>query len=124
MNAEVSAMHPATYASPTPAAIQELLDGDGHFTPAHAQTEIAGARGEPQTPCDDLESTFALPPPVAWPRLAADPAVIHHPSRANPDAETGYDIAGLSVHNAYHLGQITLLRRMLGAWPPAGRDDW
>jgi uncharacterized damage-inducible protein DinB len=27
------------------------------------------------------------------------------------------------VHNAYHLGQVALLRRMLGAWPPAGGGD-
>ncbi len=27
-----------------------------------------------------------------------------------------------AVHNAYHLGQIVLLRRELGAWPPAGYD--
>ncbi len=24
------------------------------------------------------------------------------------------------VHNSYHLGQIALLRRSLGAWPPPG----
>jgi uncharacterized damage-inducible protein DinB len=26
----------------------------------------------------------------------------------------------IAVHNAHHLGQIILLRRMLGAWPPEG----
>ncbi|HVT60905.1 MAG TPA: DinB family protein [Thermoanaerobaculia bacterium] len=26
----------------------------------------------------------------------------------------------LADHNAYHLGQIVQLRRLLGAWPPAG----
>jgi uncharacterized damage-inducible protein DinB len=29
------------------------------------------------------------------------------------------------VHNSYHLGQIALLRRALGAWPrPGGGDSW
>ena len=29
------------------------------------------------------------------------------------------------AHNSYHLGQIALLRRALGAWPPrAGGDSW
>jgi uncharacterized damage-inducible protein DinB len=29
------------------------------------------------------------------------------------------------VHNSYHLGQIALLRRTLGAWPPrSGGDTW
>jgi uncharacterized damage-inducible protein DinB len=26
----------------------------------------------------------------------------------------------IAVHNAHHLGQIILLRRMMGAWPPEG----
>jgi uncharacterized damage-inducible protein DinB len=29
------------------------------------------------------------------------------------------------AHNSYHIGQIAMLRRMLGAWPPkAGGDTW
>ena len=29
------------------------------------------------------------------------------------------------VHNSYHVGQIAMLRRMLGLWPPrAGGDTW
>jgi uncharacterized damage-inducible protein DinB len=29
------------------------------------------------------------------------------------------------VHNSYHVGQIAMLRRALGAWPPsAGGDTW
>jgi uncharacterized damage-inducible protein DinB len=27
------------------------------------------------------------------------------------------------AHNSYHTGQIALLRRMLGAWPPTGGGD-
>lgn len=27
------------------------------------------------------------------------------------------------VHNAHHLGQVVLLRRLLGAWPPPGGGD-
>jgi uncharacterized damage-inducible protein DinB len=31
----------------------------------------------------------------------------------------------ISSHNSYHLGQIVLIRRMLGAWPPpSGGDTW
>ena len=34
-------------------------------------------------------------------------------------------IAATASHNSYHLGQIVLLRRMLGAWPPpTGGDSW
>lgn len=29
------------------------------------------------------------------------------------------------AHNSYHIGQIAMIRRMLGAWPPrAGGDSW
>jgi uncharacterized damage-inducible protein DinB len=27
------------------------------------------------------------------------------------------------VHNSYHVGQIAMIRRMLGAWPPRGGGD-
>jgi len=27
------------------------------------------------------------------------------------------------VHNSYHVGQIAMLRRMFGAWPPRGGGD-
>jgi uncharacterized damage-inducible protein DinB len=31
----------------------------------------------------------------------------------------------MAVHNSYHVGQIALIRRMLGAWPPRqGGDTW
>jgi len=29
------------------------------------------------------------------------------------------------VHNSYHIGQVAMLRRTLGAWPPqGGGDSW
>jgi uncharacterized damage-inducible protein DinB len=29
------------------------------------------------------------------------------------------------AHNSYHVGQIAMIRRALGAWPPrAGGDTW
>lgn len=31
----------------------------------------------------------------------------------------------MAIHNSYHVGQIALIRRVLGAWPPkAGGDTW
>jgi hypothetical protein len=44
-------------------------------------------------------------------------------SRPLKDDETvGDRIRWTAMHNAYHCGQIVLLRRMLGAWPPAGEE--
>ena len=32
---------------------------------------------------------------------------------------------GLAIHNAYHLGQIVQLRKIVGSWPPpGGGDSW
>ena len=28
-----------------------------------------------------------------------------------------------AVHNSYHVGQIAMIRRALGAWPPQGGGD-
>ncbi len=52
-----------------------------------------------------------LDPPVEFPPLA-------HYTVADVVVHVG-------VHNAHHLGQIVLLRQLLGAWPPpAGSYTW
>lgn len=35
----------------------------------------------------------------------------------------GYELSLHAIHNAVHLGQVILLRQMLGAWPPSGGSD-
>lgn len=35
----------------------------------------------------------------------------------------GYELTVNALHNAVHLGQVILLRRMLGAWPPPGGGE-
>lgn len=37
-----------------------------------------------------------------------------------PNVTVGYLICDAALHNAYHLGQIVLLRCMLELWPPVG----
>ena len=32
----------------------------------------------------------------------------------------GFMLADIGMHNAHHLGQVVLLRQLLGAWPPGG----
>ncbi len=49
-----------------------------------------------------------------------DPATLE---RQYLDRDTvAVTLLDFAVHNAYHLGQIVLMRRQLGAWPPAGYD--
>ncbi|MGH7703368.1 MAG: DinB family protein [Gemmatimonadales bacterium] len=49
-------------------------------------------------------------------------ARIVHPSKG----ETVRDVLWqMAAHNSYHVGQVALLRRAFGAWPPpAGGDTW
>lgn len=45
-------------------------------------------------------------------------------ARSYSDDQTNASrLLNLALHNAYHLGQIALLRRQLGLWPPAGNDE-
>ncbi|MBI2298582.1 MAG: hypothetical protein HYU66_06450 [Armatimonadetes bacterium] len=77
---------------------------------------------------------FVAPAAEAWPSvldefrnlvaearaIAGDPALGDRRVRvedANVPAATL--LGDLGAHNAYHLGQIVLCRRLLGAWPPA-----
>jgi uncharacterized damage-inducible protein DinB len=71
--------------------------------------------------------------------LLCEFAVLAKSSRAELDRqiETAHDgdkkIAGtleavlwqMVAHNSYHVGQIAMIRRVLGAWPPrGGGDSW
>ena len=72
-------------------------------------------------------------------RLLAEYAKLAESSRAELDRqiETVHDgdmkVAGtleavlwqMVAHNSYHVGQIAMIRRALGAWPPrGGGDSW
>lgn len=59
----------------------------------------------------------------AWADRAMEPAVggrIVHPAKR----ETALDVLWqMTAHNSYHTGQVALLRRAFGAWPPVGGGD-
>ncbi len=58
---------------------------------------------------DDQDRRLA--PPIEFPPLAG--------------ITVGEVIVHVATHNAHHLGQVVLLRQMLGAWPPpAGSYTW
>lgn len=49
-------------------------------------------------------------------------ADLHAPIRKKKPAEI---LQVTAAHNSYHLGQIVLLRQLIGAWPPAaGGFTW
>jgi uncharacterized damage-inducible protein DinB len=48
-----------------------------------------------------------------------------HPSHKERAASLEAALWQLVVHNSYHIGQIAMIRRVLGVWPPrAGGDSW
>ncbi len=62
--------------------------------------------------------------------LARDPQALERPvevtkiaSYANQGSSVRDVIWQTLVHNAYHVGQVASVRRMIGAWPPAGGGD-
>jgi len=57
------------------------------------------------------------------------PEVLNRMVIANSDKEAASTIETvlwqIMVHNSYHIGQVALLRRCLGVWPPrGGGDSW
>lgn len=98
--------------------------------------QIARIRGEEPPRPEHLDDTFAPPSPGEWAALVArflagldevDAIVTERgtlPSPGRDDADIAYSLTECpTMHNAYHLGQIALLRQMQGFWPPEGGDE-
>jgi hypothetical protein len=105
------------------------------------EEELAGLRREvwPRLPFvkpAHRDDTFAPIPPGGWRALVTDflagleackRLADEQPDAVSPardDTSANYDLAGTALHNAYHFGQIVLLRRALGFWPPAGGEPY
>lgn len=88
---------------------------------------------EPDWPGDYWPDVPAPPSPDAWDAsieafradlqamkaLVADPETDVHAVIPHGDGQTYLREALLVIdHNAYHLGQLVTVRRLLGAWPP------
>jgi uncharacterized damage-inducible protein DinB len=57
--------------------------------------------------------------------ILARPVDGTHPDHAKYSSSLLAVLWQTLVHNSYHVGQIAMLRRALGAWPLAGgRDAW
>lgn len=59
------------------------------------------------------------------PEILSRPVEPTHPSHETHSSSLLAVLWQTLVHNSYHVGQITMLRRALGAWPPSsGGDTW
>jgi hypothetical protein len=92
---------PESVAPPSDAAWKESLEG--------FQADLQAAKELVNDPDVDLDG----------PIPHADGAAYHGTTYVS-------EIAAISDHNAYHLGQFVTVRRLLGVWPPAdvGNPDW
>jgi hypothetical protein len=98
------------------------------------RSSLAAVGQEAHPGPEHLDDTFAPIAPGSWKglveaflagieeckRVAAEKKDAVSPAR--DDTNVDYDLAETALHNAYHFGQIVLLRRMQRLWPPAGGD--
>lgn len=99
------------------------------------ERQLAHQRGEKPPSPNTLEATFAAPPSGTWDTLvqdflagiaacrtlAAERAETVSPFR--DDTSVAYDLAENALHNAYHLGQVALLRQMQGFGLPDDENN-
>jgi len=142
ISAELAARHVAGF----PHSIGELVFHMNYWM----SYDLRRMRGEhPKYPEHNAESFPSGPSPAdaaEWDRLRRDFAwfLAEHARLAeSPPAELEREIEPMHerhqqlagtleavlwqtvAHNSYHLGQVAMIRRALGAWPPkAGGDSW
>ena len=85
--------------------------------------------GEPQWQATTrrFEGLLAQLATLAQSDAAALERVVHNvgPAQSLRQSTVYAMLWGVAAHNSYHVGQIALLRRQLGAWPPRrGGDTW
>lgn len=97
----------------------ERLKGGKPVMPGHASGSWPGP--EAPTSADEWEgavSHFAFGLEQALAESHKDPAQELEPGRTR-----GETLSLIMGHNSHHLGQVILLRQMLGSWPPPGGGD-
>jgi uncharacterized damage-inducible protein DinB len=99
------------------------IRGEPKPMPAQAADGWVGLSGS----WDDLVKEFLAGLEKAK-TFTDDEAVLQRPFDPESNIGFGFEkhsvgeviVDVIAVHNAHHLGQIILLRRMIGAWPPKG----
>ena len=101
-------------------------DGTAGPMPASAALGWVAPEAGPGTPSGPASSTAW----IAWSRSARRPitagaSIRRSSSRRSRQYTVGDVLVHVGAHNAHHLGQVVLLRQLLGAWPPpAGSWTW
>ena len=91
-------------ADPSPAAVAEWSEAVSHF-----RDNLAELLGLADSPPDALAKEVRA----------------MHPAHSKISSSLLAILWQIVVHNSYHIGQVAVLRRALGAWPPkGGGDSW
>ena len=110
----------------------QKISGGGPHYPEHA---IESWRSEPESSSAETWQATSHRLTDALTRLAelaeSDPQTLERvvddigPAHAPHQSTVHAMLWQIAAHNSYHAGQIALLRRQLGAWPPRrGGDTW
>jgi uncharacterized damage-inducible protein DinB len=108
------------------------IRGDKRAYPAHAAEswpgEAAAANeGEWKKTIAHFKALLAQLAALAesTPDVLAREVPATHPNHERHSSSLAAVLWQTLVHNSYHLGQIAMLRRAMGAWPPkGGGDSW
>ncbi|MHB1628691.1 MAG: DinB family protein [Bacilli bacterium] len=102
----------------------DLLAGKAPTVPEHAVDSWPGDA----FPASEASWDTAVESFLAGLRMAQEAAKssdLESATPARPEQSRAETLGMLMGHNSYHLGQVVLLRRMLGSWPPpSGGDTW
>lgn len=100
-----------------------LLEGESPLPPAHAADTWTAA----VSPKEPEEWKISVESFLQGVERVVQMLRNHHGGHGTSLSEPSHleTLISLMIHNSYHLGQIVLIRRMLGVWPPAsGGDTW
>ena len=100
-----------------------LLAGEAPAVPEHADLWQGDTVPASETSWNTAVESF-----LAGLRMVEEAAKnydLESATPALPEQSHAETLGMLIGHNSYHLGQVVLLRRMLGSWPPpSGGDTW
>jgi len=112
-----------------PHSIAQVVAHMLYWQQSDFETIETGSEPEDPTPAEDFPTVAA----EDWPRvkdaflaslerskaMARDAALLERPI-LDGRFTVGLRMVWFSGHNAYHVGQVVFMRRVLGAWPPPG----
>ena len=104
------------------------LQGPEAVYPEHAAESwpaAVGPRGRAEWEAETARFRQQVEELAAWGRRAVREGQLDRLVHPGHDDRVGDVLWQMSAHNSYHCGQVALLRRAFGAWPPAsGGDTW